>query len=134
MSGQKPMKQRMQEMLRDLQRSNGRRVSCLDRKVLNRLIKKGDAKIVGGARSIVSNGLKHVWANSPMAVATHIPEEKEEVDTGGPFAKRKAALDETELHYRGKNLGRKKVVGERKLTKHQKRKLEKKRLWERLKR
>ena len=133
MPGQKPMSQRMQEMLADLQRSNGRRVSCLDRKVLNRLIKKGDAKIVGGARAVISNGLKHVWANAARAVATHIPEEKEEVDTGGPFAKKKAELDEAGVHYRGKNLGRKKVVGERKLTKQQKKKLEKQRMWEKLK-
>ena len=56
-----------------------------------------------------------------------------EVDTGGPFAKRRAEMDEAGVHYQGKNQGRKKVVGERKLNKFQKKKLEKKTMWDKLK-
>jgi hypothetical protein len=126
MAGQKPLAQRMQETMERIWKYGNIRVDRTDKDVLKRLIKQGKVKITqyryGGRKS-----------TAVLVSLIPAPVKEEKSDTGGPFAKRRAALDEAEIHYRGKNLGREKVVGERRLTKQQKKKLEQKQVWEKLK-
>jgi len=132
MSGQKTMTVRMEEMLLRLIVVNGVRVSVLDRRVLKRLIKQGKAKIINtNSRAPVVNGRKFVIANSAMAVATTIPPITEEVNTGGPGAKRKAAMEESGLTYRGKTWGKVRVDLPREAR--EKRISDKKKMWAMLK-
>jgi len=110
MSAQKPMVERMQEMLGQIQQYNGTRVDCLDKKVLKRLIKQGKVKITNGSgRAAIVNGRKWVMANHSMAVATTPIPIKEIIEPDGPYAKRRAALEASGLNYRGKNWGKKRV-------------------------
>ena len=134
MTGQKPMAQRMKEMLSDLQqRPGGVRANYLEKSVLKKLIKRGDAKLVNSSsHANWVNGRKRVMAGPTLAVATYIPPIVEEVDTGGPYAKRRAALAEMDTYYRGKNRGTERIIGKRKLTRIQQKKLEKKQMWEKL--
>ena len=124
MAGQQPMAFRMQEMLELLWKHGSVYVHRLDRKVLNRLIKKGSAKIVNGEYS----GLrKTVSAAKP----TSRPPIKMEPKTAGPYAKRRAAMEEAGLQYKGKTWGKIRVdlpreERERKIN-------EKKVMWKKLK-
>lgn len=139
MSGQKPLKQRCQETMELLWKREqwGLFPDRVDKQVLKRLIKDGRAKIINGNGRAPLNqhtGRKY-WGSSASRtklVAIEQPPKKEVADTGGPYAKRRAAKAESDLHYRGKNLGRPKVIGERRLSKKQKKALEKKQMWARL--
>ena len=110
MSAQKPMAVRMQEMLARLQQYGGTRVDALDKKVLKRLIKAGSAKITNGnGRAPIVNGRKWVMANHSMAVPTTMPPLPELTTTGGPYAKRRAAMEASGEDYRGKTWGKVRV-------------------------
>jgi hypothetical protein len=127
MSAQKPMKVRMQEVMELLWKRNYLYADRIENSVLKKLINR---KMVKRDITGIGFGTKTTTIIVPLIPNPNV---KEEVDTGGPFAKRRAALEESELHYRGKNLGRPKVVGERKLTKRQQREKAKKAMWEKLK-
>ena len=132
MSGQKPVALRMQEMLLHLQRYNAARVDVLDRKVLNRLIKAGKVKITNGSRATIVNGLKRVMTTTPQAVPTELAPIKIEEESPGPYAKRKADLEEMGVSYRGKTWGKVRVDLPR--EEREKRINDKKLMWKKLKR
>lgn len=124
MSGQKPMAKRMQEMLDLLWKYGSIYVHRLDKKVLKRLIKKGDVKIVNGEYESGRKTVSSAKPTSPLA----IPDKRE---TGGPYAKRRAAMEEAGLAYKGKTWGKKRIdlpreERERKIN-------EKKLMWKKLK-
>jgi len=132
MLGQKPMRVRMQEMLELINRYGAMRVDRLDRKVLKRLIKKGDATIVNGSgRASVVNGCKWVLSNHSRAIATRPAPIEQVTETGGPYAKRKKALEESGLPYRGKSWGKVRVDLPREAR--EKKINEKKLMWKKLK-
>lgn len=124
MSGQKPMAQRMQEMLDLLWKHGSICVHRLDRKVLNRLIKKGSAKIVNGDYGSLRKTVS-------MAKATLLPPIKSEPKTGGPYAKRRAAMEEAGLPYKGKTWGKVRVDLPR--EKRERKLNEKELMWKKLK-
>jgi hypothetical protein len=102
MPGQKPMAKRMQEMLEYIWGRDHTRSDLLDKKVLKQLIKKGKVKIVnsGGGGYNFNRGTRN------MVIAIEAASDKEESETGGPYAKRREALEESGLAYRGKNFGK----------------------------
>lgn len=101
MSGQKPMTQRMQEMLERLQ-NHDVYVHYLDKKVLKRLIKKGVVKIKNGDYGSVRKTIAVATVTTPVPI-------KEETISPGPYAKRRADMEESGLPYKGKNWGKVRV-------------------------
>jgi hypothetical protein len=101
--GQKPMKQRKAELLATIQAKgeNGLATNSINfyQPVLNKLIKDGDVVL---KRNIYRTGFH--GANRTAMVATWFPEPVEE-EVREPYAKRKAALEEAGLPYKGMNQG-----------------------------
>lgn len=104
---QKPMKQRKAELLAKIQKSGegglGTNSINFFQPVLSKLIKDGDVVL---KRNIFRSG--YHGANRTAMVATWFPEVKEE-RVAEPYAKRKAAMNEDDQHYKGKNQGKEHV-------------------------
>jgi len=104
---QKPMKQRKAELLARIQAKgeSGLGTNSINffQPVLDKLIKDGDVVL---KRNIYRSG--YHGANRTAMVATWFPEVTEE-RVAEPYAKRKAAMEEAELPYRGMNQGKETV-------------------------
>jgi len=124
MSGQKPMAERMQETT-ELLWKHGQIQACrIDKKVLKRLIAQGKVK-----RKLIQVGFG--YKTNSMVIAIEPAPTKEVTETAGPYAKRKAALEELGLNYRGKNWGKVRVDLPREAR--EKKISEKKLMWKKLK-
>jgi len=130
MSAQKPMAERMEEMLVRLQKYNGTLVTALDRKVLKRLIKQGKARIenTGSPKSMNCFGST---STRSVAMATNPAPLEKVTETEGPYAKRRAAMEASGLNYRGKNWGKVRVDLPR--EEREKKISDKKLMWKKLK-
>lgn len=126
MSAQKPMAKRMQETMELIWKHGAWPADRIDAKVLKRLIKQG--KVKRDIRDLSGSFRK---TNTIAVALIPAPKEIEKPDTGGPYAKRRAAMDDAGLSYQGKNWGKKRVdlpreERERKIA-------EKKQMWAKLK-
>lgn len=125
MAGQKTMTVRKHEMMEMIWESDGKYVHCLDRKVLNKLIKDGMVKITNAGAS------QYHRKSVPIAVPTSPkPVAEEPKYTGGPYAKRRGYCEIAGLPYRGKTYG--KVRRDKPREEREQKERDKKKMWAKL--